>query len=1337
MEYRLQDLIDMEHFQNLQDRLNKIYAFPSSIVDNDGNILTATAWQDLCAKFHRKNKESEQHCIKSDQYILSHLNEANLAVSYRCPHGLVDNATPIVIDGIHYGNFFTGQFFLEAPDMDFFRTQAEKYGFDEAAYLEAVRKVPIWTQEQLDNYLSFIEGLIAVISESGLKKLKEIETRKKIEETDKRHRSILKTAMDGYWLTDVSGRLLEVNDAYCKMSGYSEEELLAMRIPDLEIVETSELVAEHMQKVILKGSDRFESRHRRKDGTIFEVEISIQFRPEEGGQCVCFLRDITDLKEADRSLRVSEERYRTLFKNMAQGVFYQRADGFLLDYNNAALEMFGLTSDQFMGKTSLDPQWKVIEEDGTALPGDKHPSMVALQTGKPVRDVTVGVYNPRLKTYRWLLVNAIPQFHNVGEKPYQVFVTLQDITDRLAAERAVQISETRLKKAQAMAKVGNWEYDIYTGKIWGSEEAFRIYGIERTSDFLPLHEVESHIIDAKRVNQALADLINQNHTYDIEFHINPKTGKGLTHIHSMADLVCDGDGKPVKVVGVIQDISDYRRMEAKKRQSEETYRNLLNNLNAGVVVHAPDTSIMIANQSACRILGLSEDQIIGKEAIEPNWKFLRDDGSDMPLDEYPVNYVLSTQKTLHNQIVGVVRPSIGDISWVLVNGFPVLNDTGEIEQVIINFVEITEIKQAQQSVIMANKKMRLAADSAHFGVWDLNIKENRLEWDDWMFRLYGIIREDFSGTYKAWQAGIHPDDLARSSQEVAQALSGEKEFNTEFRIVRPDGEVRHIKAHATVSRDSQGDPVHMTGINYDITRQKKSELDLKDSEARFKALHNASFGGIAIHDKGLILECNKGLSEITGYEYSELIGMNGLYLISDNTRETVMRNIEAGYEKPYEVEGVRKNGELYPLRLGARNIPYKGKDVRVVEFRDITENKRAEKERARLEASLRQAQKMEAVGRLAGGVAHDFNNMLSLIIGHVEMAQDQVDPAQPLYAHLAEIKKAGERSANLTRQLLAFARKQTVSPKVLDFNKTVADMISMLKRLIGEDIDLAWIPGQAVWPVKMDPGQIDQILANLCVNARDAIADVGKVTIETGNADLDMEYCADHPGFLPGEYVFLTVSDDGCGMDTETLDKIFEPFFTTKEIGRGTGLGLATVYGVVRQNNGFVNVYSEPGQGTTFKIYVPRHRTKGNFLKAEVTLKSAGRGHEKILLVEDEPAILAMTKMILERFGYQVLAAETPGEAIRLARENVGEIHLLMTDVVMPEMNGRDLAGNILSIYPNLKRLFMSGYTANVIAHHGVLDEGVNFIQKPFSRQELGAKIREVLDKDNMAGNCA
>jgi PAS domain S-box-containing protein len=504
---------------------------------------------------------------------------------------------------------------------------------------------------------------------------------------------------------------------------------------------------------------------------------------------------------------------------------------------------------------------------------------------------------------------------------------------------------------------------------------------------------------------------------------------------------------------------------------------------------------------------------------------------------------------------------------------------------------------------------------------------------------------------------------------------------------------------------------------------------LRESEARFKALHNASFGGITIHDQGVILECNQGLAEITGFGHDELIGMDGLLLIAEKSREAVMNNIRSGHEKPYEAFGLRKNGEEYPLRLEGRNIPYKGKRVRVVEFRDITEQKRAEEEREKLQEQLTQAQKMESVGRLAGGVAHDFNNMLGVILGHAEMALDQMDPSRPIFSDLEEIRKAADRSAILTRQLLTFARKQTIAPKVIDLNETVEGMLKMLRRLIGEDIDLAWLPGGNLAPVKMDPSQIDQILANLCVNARDAIAGVGKITIETGTAAFDEAYCAAHAGFIPGEYVMLAVGDNGCGMDKETVGHLFEPFFTTKAVGKGTGLGLATVYGAVKQNNGFVNVYSEPARGTIFKIYLPRHQAGTRVRADAATTKPAACGSGTILLVEDEPAILRMATTMLERLGYTVIAAQTPGEAIRLAHEHSGSIDLLMTDVVMPEMNGRDLAKNLLSIHPDIKRLFMSGYTANVIAHHGVLDEGVHFIQKPFSSKDLGAKLRHVLEE--------
>jgi CheY-like chemotaxis protein len=371
---------------------------------------------------------------------------------------------------------------------------------------------------------------------------------------------------------------------------------------------------------------------------------------------------------------------------------------------------------------------------------------------------------------------------------------------------------------------------------------------------------------------------------------------------------------------------------------------------------------------------------------------------------------------------------------------------------------------------------------------------------------------------------------------------------------------------------------------------------------------------------------------------------------------------------------------------------------------------------------------MESVGRLAGGVAHDFNNMLAVIIGHTDMALERVNPAQPLSAELKAIRMAAERSANLTRQLLAFARRQTVAPKVLDLNDTIEGMLAMLRRLIREDIDLVWLPGEGLWPLSVDPSQVDQVLVNLCVNARDAIDGEGRLTIKTANCSFDEEYSGHRPGSARGDHVLLAISDNGCGMDKETLSHLFEPFFTTKEVGKGTGLGLSTVYGIVKQNGGFINVDSEPGLGTTIKIYLPRHQGSGAEAPQEAPAAVRSGHDETILLVEDEPAFLKIGKRMLERVGYRVLAARTPNEALSLAGEHAGEIGLLITDVVMPGMNGQQLAERLQALRPKLRCLFMSGYTEAVIAHHGVLKQGVHFIQKPFSHKDLADKVRQTLD---------
>ena len=435
-----------------------------------------------------------------------------------------------------------------------------------------------------------------------------------------------------------------------------------------------------------------------------------------------------------------------------------------------------------------------------------------------------------------------------------------------------------------------------------------------------------------------------------------------------------------------------------------------------------------------------------------------------------------------------------------------------------------------------------------------------------------------------------------------------------------------------------------------------------------------------------------------------------------------------------------KHGEIYGYEVASRLVSGAMKWFAIYAFLDpsgafingfsldITERKRAEADREKLQGELLQAQKMESVGRLAGGVAHDFNNILQVILGSAALALRDIPPASTWREHLEVIQKSALSSAELTRQLLAFARKQTIQPKVLDLNDTVAGMLKMLRRLIGEDLSLAWMPGADLWLIKMDPGQIDQILANLCVNARDAIAGAGKVTIETVNVTLADTHAASYLDGVPGDYVMLTVSDTGRGMDAATRAHLFEPFFTTKELGKGTGLGLATVFGIVKQNRGMIDVSSEPGKGTIFKIYLPREKAEAA-TTAENPQRASNRASETVLLVEDEAEILSLGRRILSEQGYTVLAALTPMEALALADKHRGTIDLLVTDVVMPGMNGKALQERLLSGRPQLKCLFISGHTSEVVAHHGVLDESVQFLQKPFTLESLTRRVREMLSQ--------
>jgi PAS domain S-box-containing protein len=551
----------------------------------------------------------------------------------------------------------------------------------------------------------------------------------------------------------------------------------------------------------------------------------------------------------------------------------------------------------------------------------------------------------------------------------------------------------------------------------------------------------------------------------------------------------------------------------------------------------------------------------------------------------------------------------------------------------------------------------------------------------------------------------------------------------------PNEEIIFIDFSLSPILDEKGNVIFLLAEGRDMTEQIKAKNDLIKEKEVSENLINSLPGLFFLYkregERFVLKKWNPQHEKLLGFSFHELQNASMTSFFDKETlpdlRSSVTHVLEQGNVN-VELYLKDKKGHLIPFLFMARSFEQSGDTFIIGTGIDLIEQKRAQEDNKRLERMLNQAQKLESVGRLAGGVAHDFNNMLGVILGHTELALLKADEDNDLISDLKEIQTAAMRSADITKQLLAFARKQVISPRQLDLNDTVESLLNMLRRLIGEDIDLVWQPAARLWPVKMDPSQIDQTLVNLCINARDAIAGVGKLTIETGMKTFSPAYCADHPGFIPGDFVMLAVSDNGCGMDQEILENLFEPFFTTKDVGRGTGLGLSTIYGIVKQNNGFINVYSEPGQGSTFKIYLPRLVGEEDIVRAEPEKKAAAGGTETILLVEDEPMILEMTTTMLQILGYKVLGAPSPDKAMRLAKDHTSNVHLLMTDVVMPEMNGRDLAGKITPLYPDIRLLFMSGYTANVIAHHGILDDGVAFIQKPFSMADLAEKLRVVLD---------
>jgi two-component system cell cycle sensor histidine kinase/response regulator CckA len=658
--------------------------------------------------------------------------------------------------------------------------------------------------------------------------------------------------------------------------------------------------------------------------------------------------------------------------------------------------------------------------------------------------------------------------------------------------------------------------------------------------------------------------------------------------------------------------------------------------------------------------------------------------------------------------------------------------------------DVTEQKQAEDSIREITERLTMATQSAQLGVWDWDIKNNILAWDDQMFEIYGIARDSFINAYEAWESALHPEDRTSAVEAAKAAIRGEKNYATEFRIICPDDSIKFITAFGQVTRDKDGNAVRMIGINRDISDRKNAEESLNEHQQFTENLiANSSVATFVIDKNHKIMLWNKACEALTGYAASAMVGTDRQWtpfysykrptvadIIIDEKAEDIPKLYQIYSKAVLNPKGIKAEGWYDELGGKNRYIVFEAAPVynskremvaAIETLQDFTESKK-------LADQLVQSQKMEAIGQLAGGVAHDFNNMLTAIIGYAHATLMKLPEDSLLRRNMEQILGAADRAAALTQSLLSFSRKQVIAPKAVNLNDIIKKLDKILLKLIREDIKIKKFLATEELTVFVDSIQIEQVVMNLVTNSRDAMPASGSISIRTGSVQINEEFVHAHGYGTAGKYALLSISDTGEGMDEKTREKIFEPFFTTKELGKGTGIGLATVYGIAKQNNGFINVYSEVGKGTTFKIYLPLFSSvKEEELKDSDEITVPG-GTETILIAEDDDSLRGLAAMIIADHGYTVITAVDGEDAVAKYIENKDNIQLIILDAIMPQKNGKEAWMEIQRINSSVKVIFVSGYTEDVISKGGILEPNINFLSKPLTPQELLKKIREVLD---------
>ncbi len=1149
-------------------------------------------------------------------------------------------------------------------------------------------------------------------------------------ESEGRFRTLFEQAADLILLLEIQPDappiIRDVNGAIMTVLGYRWEEVIGQPVSILEAMPgAAQKTTDQMPPTAVAGVYAMEVQHRCKDGAVREFECSTTETLIGGKRfAISVERDVTDRRLKEAALAESEERHRQIFQaSSAVKLVVDPDDGRIVDANQAACDFYGYPCDRLRHMKIFEINQNPPDEIRRDLQTVKNSKRVFFNF--PHRLASGEIRQVEVYTSP-LVIDGKTYLHSI----------VHDVTDRRRAEEQQRASEARYRLLADNLRDIVWTMDLNLRPTYISPSVERVRGLT-VEEALRQRLEEMLTPDSWRAAMAV---FNEELAIESQPGADPSRMRRLELEEVLNDgstlwtetvlsFLRDDEGRAVGILGVTRDVAERKRAVELLLKSEKQLSNAMDIAHLGHWEYDVAADLFTFNDQFYRLFHTTAEQSGGYTMSSADYarRFVHPADAAVVGEEVQ-KAIETTDPHFNRQIEHRVLFGDGTVGDIVVRFFVAKDAEGRTVRTFGVNQDITERKRAEDALRDSEERFRTLTENIGIGVAmispDMEILTLNKQMRDWF--------PDIDPTkkplcYRAYNDP--PRDAPCSYCPTIQTLRDGRRHEATTETPTPNG-IRCYRVVGTPVRDKNGAVRAAIEMVEDITEQKKASDALFQSAARWQGTFDAISDIVCIlsleHE---FVEINKAGVAALGMPHDEIIGKTCCNLVHGTDAPIpqcpCVETIETSrpQSRRYSSDGRHMELSAWPMFGPDGQM---GGFVHVV--KDITMDIERESEKEKLQEQLRQSQKMESIGRLAGGVAHDFNNLLQVINSYAELSLAKLRDEDPLRKNLNCIYESGERAAGLTRQLLAFSRKQVLQTAILDINTTIVGMEKMMRRLIGEDIDIRRVYAPDLGKVRADPGQIEQILMNLAVNARDAMPTGGKLTIETANVELDEKFAAQHVGVTAGAYVMLAVSDTGCGMDEATKALMFEPFFTTKEKGKGTGLGLATVYGIVQQSGGSIWVYSEPGKGTSFKIYFPCDASATATLLSDKPPVKAVSGTETILVVEDEEKVRQLVEEALRSAGYAVLPCANAGEALLTCEQHQGPIHLMLTDVVMPRMSGRQLAERLSSLRPETKVLYMSGYTDNAIVHHGVLDEGTQFIGKPFTIAALASKVRDVLD---------